>query len=163
MRTTSRQAGFTLVEVMVVTVVIGITLAASIPSFAHYMQANRLDSAGKQVTGHFKLARAQAVAEGVPYLILWSNYTWYYTIRDTDRNGVYTSGEPYVGPIYLPKGVYAQQSIGFTSSYLSLFPNGSASSSVSFELIDDDGQKIAVTLLPSTGQLVIDKDPQDGA
>lgn len=158
MRTSRRQAGFTLVEMMVVMLVIGITLAASVPSFSRYMRSSNLDSASKQVEGAFKLARQQAIAEGVPYLILWSNYTWYYIIRDTDRNGLYTSGEPYEGPYYLPKGTWATESAGFTSSYVSLFPNGTASAGVSFKLTNQQGNVISMLLLPPTGQMLVDKE-----
>lgn len=162
MRTSSRQKGFTLVEMMVVLLVIGITLAAGVPSFSRYMRTSNLDSASKQVEGAFKLARQRAITEGVPYLILWSNYTWYYIIRDTDRNGTYTSGEPYTGPTYLPKGTWATASTGFTSSYLSFYPNGTASAGVTFDLTNQAGQVISMTLLPPTGQMLVNKDLGNG-
>jgi type II secretion system protein H len=159
MRASSRHAGFTLTEVMVVTLVIGITMAASVPSFSRFMQSSNLDSASKQVAGHFRLARQSAVSEGVPQLVLWSNYTWYYLIRDNNRDGIYTSGEEYTGPYWLPKGIVVTNPQGFVGgSYISFSPNGTASQAVSFHLINDKGNTIGMTLLGPTGQVIIDKD-----
>lgn len=158
MRSSLRQKGFSLVEVMVVTLVIGITLAASVPSFSRFMQSSNLQSASEQVAGHFRLARQTAVSEGVPQLVLWSNYNYYYLIRDDDRNGLYTSGEPFTGPYWMPKGIFATNPQGFQNSYIGFLPNGTASQAVSWDLINDRGETIRMTVLGPTGQILIDKD-----
>lgn len=157
MRTSRGQGGFSLVEVMVVTVVIGITLAASVPSFSRFMQSSSLDSASKQVAGHFRLARATAVAQGVPQLVLWSNYDYYYMMTDTDRNGIYTAGEDYTGPYWLPDGVIVTNPQGFNGSYISFLPNGTSSQAVSWDLINTRGDILSMTVLGPTGQIIIDK------
>jgi len=144
-------------EVMVVIMVMGLTLAAGIPAFAQYAQTARLDGAARQFAGHMRLARQQAVAEGTPYLVLWSSSTWYYLIKDNDRSGYYSGGDTYVGPYWLPTGIYPQNIEGFTNPYLALNPNGSCDQSGSFELVNDRGMTITVTLLGPTGQVQISK------
>ena len=62
MKSRKRQRGFSLVEVMVATVVVGLTLAAGIPAFARFTQTARLEGAARQMVGHFRLARQKAVA-----------------------------------------------------------------------------------------------------
>jgi type II secretion system protein H len=161
MRTSRGQRGFSLVEVMVVTVVIGITLAASVPSFSRFMESSNLNSASMQVAGHFRLARATAVAEGVPQLVLWSNYNYYYLMKDENRDGIYSSGEEYTGPYWLPGDIIVTNPQGFQGSYISFLPNGTASQAVSWQLINDKGNTISMTLLGPTGQILIDKDNGD--
>jgi len=161
MRTSKGQQGFSLVEVMVVTLVIGITLAASLPSFSRLMESNNLDSASQQVASHFRLARATAVAQGVPHLVLWSNYNYYYLMTDTNQDGLYTSGEDYTGPYWLPGDIIVTNPQGFSGSYISFLPNGTASQAVSWDLINDRGATLSMTLLGPTGQIIITKDDGD--
>jgi prepilin-type N-terminal cleavage/methylation domain-containing protein len=157
MRKRARQAGFSLTEVMMVMLVMGLTLAAGVPAFGRFTQTARLDGAARQFAGHMRLARQQAVSEGTPYLFLWSNSTWYYLIKDKDRNGYYSHGDTYVGPYWLPSGIYPQNASGFTSAYFSLSPNGSCDQSGSVELTNDRGTVITLTLLGPTGQVQISK------
>jgi type II secretion system protein H len=157
MRKGSRQDGFTLTEVMVVTLVMGMTLAAGLPAFGRLTQTARLDGAARQFAGHIRLARQQAVSEGTPYLFLWSESTWYYLIKDKDRNGYYSYGDTYVGPYWLPTGIYPQKVSGFTDPYLALSPNGSCNQSGSFDLTNARGMTITVTLLGPTGQVQLSK------
>ena len=98
--------GFTVVEMMVGLVVVGITLAVSIPSFGRFMQSNGLKSSGEQVAGHMRLARQMAVADGVPRILVWNNSTYEYKIyRDNNGDGQPSGGEPYQGTYALSKQV----------------------------------------------------------
>ncbi|HET9233239.1 MAG TPA: GspH/FimT family pseudopilin [Candidatus Eisenbacteria bacterium] len=157
MRKGSRQSGFTMTEVMVVTMIAGLSLAAGVPAFARFTQTARLDGAARQFAAHLRLARQQAVAESTPYLFLWSNSTWYYLIKDNDQSGYYSGGDTYVGPYWLPSGIYPQNATGFTNPYLALNPNGSCNQSGSFDLVNERGMTITVTLLGPTGQVQISK------
>jgi len=157
MRKASRQSGFTLTEVMMVMLVMGLTLAAGVPAFGRFTQTARLEGAASQFASHLRLARQEAVAENQQYLFLWWNSTWYYLIKDKDKNGYYSYGDTYVGPYWLPQGIYPENASGFTNPYLALSPNGSCNQSGSFDLTNDRGTKITVTLLGPTGQVQIGK------
>jgi type II secretion system protein H len=163
MRGATRQAGFTLTELMVGVVVMGITLAATAPAVGRYMRSASLDSAAKDMAGHIRLTRQKAVAEGKQYLFLWYNSNWYYIISDDDNNGYYTSGEQYDGPIWLPDGITAVNATGITSSYTRFLPNGSCSQSGTFQLFNDRGESITMTLLGPTGQVMMAKDHADAS
>jgi type IV fimbrial biogenesis protein FimT len=60
-RLTSKQAGMTLIEVMVVVVVLGILTAVAIPSFQNWMQNVKISTAAESVTSGIQRARAEAV------------------------------------------------------------------------------------------------------
>lgn len=58
---TARDAGFTLVELMVTVVVAAILLAVGVPSFRELIQNNRLATATNEVVATLHLARSEAV------------------------------------------------------------------------------------------------------
>lgn len=151
----TRQGGFSMVEVMVVTLVAGITLAAGVPAFSRVTETARLRGTADQMAGHFRLARQKAVAEETPYIFLWWYSSWYYLIKDSDRNGYYTSGEPYTGPYWFSRGISATEATGFTSAYMTINPNGSCTQSGSLVLRNARGKSLVLTLLGPTGQVLI--------
>ena len=155
MHRVGRQGGFSLVELMVATVVMGLSLAAAVPAFTRFTQTARLNGAAEQMAGHFRLARQKAVAEGTPYIFLWWESTWYYVIKDNDGNGFYNSGEPYTGPYWLPRGITTANVQGLTSAWMSINPNGSCTQSGSFTLRNARGNTLTLTLLGPTGQVSI--------
>jgi len=157
MKHRSRQRGFSLVEVMVVTVVVGLTLAAGVPAFARFSQTARLDGAARQMVGHFRLARQKAVAEGTPYIFLWWYSNWYYLIKDNDRNGFYTSGEPFT-LYWFPQGIWTSGGDGFDSPWMVIRPNGSCSESGTFTLQNARGNTLNLTLIGPTGQVLVTRE-----
>jgi hypothetical protein len=116
---------------------------------------------GDKITDEFRLMRQRAVAEGVPYLVTLSS-TYYYTVRDTNGDGFYTSGETYWGPFYMPKGSYISSlSDGFTSTWVQFLPNGSSSQGGNINMLNDRGKELTLTLLRPTGQVYVQKDSGD--
>jgi Tfp pilus assembly protein FimT len=145
-------------ETMVVLLVVGITLAASIPSFSKLLRSNNLLASGDKIVEEFRLMRQKSVAEGVPYLVTLSS-GYYYTVRDTNGDGTYSSGETYWGPFYMPKGAYiASLSNGFTSTWIQFLPNGSSNQGGDINMYNDRGQDLTLTLLRPTGQVFVQKD-----
>jgi type IV fimbrial biogenesis protein FimT len=57
-----RQAGATLVEIMITLVIIGIVMALGIPSFSGWVQNSQIRTAGESLLSGIQLARAQAAA-----------------------------------------------------------------------------------------------------
>ena len=156
-----RQAGFTLVESMVVLVVVGITLAASIPAFQRYQRSTNLRSGADQLAGTIRLCRQSAVAEGVNYGFIFSSQLYYYTFEDTNGDGSYSGGEQFWGPFYYPKGARVTSlSNGFTSVYLGFNPNGSTNQGGNINMVNDRGETMTLTLLSSTGQIFVER-PDD--
>lgn len=155
-----RQAGFTAVEVVVVMMVVGVAMLASVPAFSRFMQTNGLKGSAEQMAGHMKLARQQAVSEGVPYLVVFNQQANTYAIvRDSNGNGVPNSGEPVRGPIALPNNINMSNpsSGGFAASAVQLRPDGTASQSGNLVFNNKRGNAYRLTLLGPTATVQIAK------
>ncbi len=66
MLSTSRQRGFTVIELMVGIVVLGLLLALGGPSFSQWLQNIRLRNMSEAVLNGIQLARAEAVRRNAP-------------------------------------------------------------------------------------------------
>jgi len=157
-RTSHREAGYSLIELAVVVIILGITLTASIPAFSRLMQSNSLQNAASQFSGHMRLARQMAVTSGVSYIVDWDSTETYLIVRDNNENDVSDVGEPADGPFTLPKRVSLADSEddAFTSSNVTFSRDGSASESGTLVLSNDRGHSMNLMLLAPTGQVRID-------
>ncbi|MCF8159464.1 MAG: GspH/FimT family pseudopilin [Polaromonas sp.] len=61
----SAQAGFTLVELMIVVVIAAILASIAVPSFQSFIQGQRVKSAAAELHASFTLARSEAVKRSV--------------------------------------------------------------------------------------------------
>jgi type IV fimbrial biogenesis protein FimU len=61
--------GFTLVELMIVVVILGIFASIAVPSFTDLIRRNRVQSASEELYGLLQYARTEAVARGRPITI----------------------------------------------------------------------------------------------
>jgi len=164
MRIPNRQAGFTAVELMIVMVLMGLVLAASLPGFQKLLKSDNLAEGGREFASNIRLARQMAVAEGIPYILTWDDAAESYSItKDEDQNGVVDAGEPTRGPYVMPQGVTLANAGngGFAASQVILNPNGSASETGSLRLTNDRGQVLRLTLLGPTAQVEIAKGDAD--
>jgi type II secretory pathway pseudopilin PulG len=151
-----RQAGFSMFDLAIVLVMIGITLAASVPALTKLSQSNRLVNTADQLAGHLRLARQKAVARGVPHIVFWDEATQQYVIVvDQNRNGLPDVSEPFEGPFLMPDGVHLANSPseGFTSSLLSFTPGGAASESGTMVVSNDRGDAKRLSVLAPTGNV----------
>lgn len=99
------QAGFTLVELMIVLVVAVILLTVAVPNFNDLMRNNRMVTAVNAMAGAMNAARSEAIAQRRPVTICPSTNgtacggTWsdgWIAFLDEDRDGVVDTGETVV-------------------------------------------------------------------
>jgi len=147
--------GFSTIELMVVLVILGITLAATIPSFRNSLKTQRLDGAADRIAVKMRLARSRAIAENTPYLIAWYAVSGeLFLVRDENGDGTPNWGDEYQeGPIGLPDGVSLANSTTdpFPEDYVSFLPDGSTSASGTLVLSNEKGLKLNINLLQPSG------------
>ena len=94
---TKKQAGFTLIELMITLVVLVIALSIGVPSFVDWIKSNRLDTATRTLTGAFQLARNEAVSRQTVITIdsggNWNNGLTMYTDTAAAGNTAYNAAE----------------------------------------------------------------------
>jgi type IV fimbrial biogenesis protein FimT len=88
----SRQAGFTIIELMVVLVVAAIILAFAVPSFQGIINSNRVTTAVNEISTSIATARTEAIKANSTSQLkakggVWSN--GYDVIVDVNRDSIY--------------------------------------------------------------------------
>jgi prepilin-type N-terminal cleavage/methylation domain-containing protein len=88
-RERARQDGFTLVEMAVVLIVVGILLAITTPALRRYLSSYRVGDAARQIQSEMRLARQKAVTNGTRNWIFCGtsgNEVYYWTGIQTQRS-----------------------------------------------------------------------------
>ncbi len=69
-RSTRRQAGFQLIELMIFLTVLGIGMAVAVPSFTRINSRQRIEGAAQQMAARLQVARQMAVSRRVEYRLV---------------------------------------------------------------------------------------------
>ena len=88
-----RQAGFSLVELMIVVVILLITSAIAVPNYMRMRHTSRLRGASSDFSGIIQTARIRAVQDGKFYSLRWSGST---AFVDLNGNLAFDTIEPSV-------------------------------------------------------------------
>ena len=94
-KTTNRQTGFTLMEVIIVFALIGIVAAIGIPSFMSMLPGMRLNGAARMVMGDLMAARMNAVKQNNEFKVFFNSPApnQYQILDDDNNNGTADTGE----------------------------------------------------------------------
>src|SRR3990167_8015716 len=148
-----KQAGFTLVELMITLMVLAIAVAIAVPSFEGTIQRNSVISNTNQVVGALNFARVEATKRGSSVYLASSNTstagnTWgkgYVAYVDTDSDGNYDSGEELRVYNSMPNGI----TLTSAATQVKFNATGFASAAVTLQLCSEDtdisGQGIGVS------------------
>ena len=113
---TISQKGFTLIELMIVIMMIGIIALFGIPAYKEWQEGYRLNDGVRQVKSALMLAKAKAVKDSSPVLVEFKTGTggdgWYGVFIDDGggdatkaNNGIFDNGETVFREGTMPKDV----------------------------------------------------------
>lgn len=151
-----RSAGFTMIEMMIIIVIIGIMAAIAVPSFFSAIPRLKARTEARNILNFMRLARSKAVSDGAQYgVYVDTNNMQYILFKDTINPAqmMYNAGDSVVvGPETIDSDVILTNS-SFTSNTVIFLPTGGASQSGSFTLdITDGGSNYTISVLSSTGK-----------
>lgn len=81
-----KQSGFTLIELMIVVIVLGILVAIALPSFQSTLERRRLVGATDILYANLQYARTEAIKQNQPVQFSINTGTWCYGIDDNGAN-----------------------------------------------------------------------------
>jgi len=153
MRTSSRnrEAGFSIIELMVVVVIMTIVLAASVPALRKHEETVNLTSGSRELESSLKLARTRAVSTNNSVVVVFdTDAGTYLTFEDRDGDGTQDAGETSSGPFEVPKKV-AIGSVSFARNSVTFTPSGAASETGSVVLVNTRNLAQRIDLTAATG------------
>jgi prepilin-type N-terminal cleavage/methylation domain-containing protein len=139
-------SGFTLVEMAIVILILGLLFGFSIPSFRSYRQSQMLESATQNLVGQLRLGRQKAISMQHEQRMTFSVGTNRYTVQDL------ASGETY-GPFVFPNGVVLEEASivvgGVPGPTITALTDGRYSGSGEFVLCDSKGVRDTISVQAS--------------
>jgi Tfp pilus assembly protein FimT len=149
-------AGFTMLEMAIIVVIIGIVAAMAVPSLFSAIPRLKARAEARSMLNFVRLARSKAVSDGAQYGVYYdANTRQYILFKDTVNPAqvMYNTGDSVVvGPETLDPDVVLTNST-FSSNSVIFMPTGGANQSGSFTLdTTDGGSSYTVSVLSSTGK-----------
>ena len=142
----SNASGFTLIEVAVAVLILGLLFGFSVPSVRAFRQSHLLASATSDVVGQLRLGRQKAIGTQHEQRLTFSEGTNTYTVEDI------VTGQT-SGPFTLPKGIVVEHAsvvvAGVTGASVTALTDGRFSGSGEFVLRDPTGSRDTVSVQAS--------------
>ena len=139
-------SGFTLIEIAVVILILGLIFGFSIPTFRSYRQSQMLEAATQNLVGQLRLGRQKAISMQHEQRLTFSVGTNRYTVMDL------STGQSF-GPYDFPNGVVLEDASivvgGVTGSTITALTDGRYSGSGEFILRDSKGVRDTVSVQAS--------------
>jgi type II secretion system protein H len=149
------EAGFSLIELMVVVVIMTIVLAASIPALRQHTETINLTKGSREVESSLKLARTRAVSTNNSVVVVFDTGAGTYLLfEDADDDGIQDAGETASGPFEVPKKV-VMGSVSFARNTVTFTPDGAASETGSVVLVNTRYLAQRIDLTAATGLVYV--------
>lgn len=121
--------GFTLIEIVVVIVVIGLILRFALPGVSRSLRVGRVNQAAQVLSGDLDRAFSTAARQRKPVRVAWNNSAMQYTLADRASGTVLLTR---------PLGKAGGTTVNFSASPLDIFPGGFASSALTVTVTEGD-------------------------
>jgi len=139
-------SGYTLVEIAVVILILGLLFGFSVPLFSSYRQSQMLEAATQNLVGQLRLGRQKAISMQHEQRLTFSVGTNTYTVEDL------ATGETF-GPFGFGNGVVLEDAsivvAGVTGATITALTDGRYSGSGEFVLRDAKGVRDTVSVQAS--------------
>lgn len=152
------QKGFSLMEMVIVAVVIGLMAALAVPSFLNYTSKLQAKSTARDVVSVLRLARSRAIAERVQYGVYFNAGARQYTFFKDVANPTSFLYEPLAGDSTISQ-VDLDQDVNYgtntlTSTTVVFTTAGAASTSGYLRILPaSGGDTYNIDVLASTGRI----------
>lgn len=154
--TRKRNRGFTLAELMIVILIIGLITALALPGYSHFLQSWKLSGEAEQFASTLRTARSVAVMKNLNAVFTFNvnNRTFFY-FEDADRDGIRDNTE-YRSATYrlIPQIVFAAHTLSGTT--LTFGPMGNTSANGSITLRNTRNNTKVIRIYGGTGNITID-------
>lgn len=132
------ERGFTLAEMLIVVLLMGLMLAFAIPAFRSFGNSHNLKGAKEDMISQIQMARAKAISTGVDQPIHFNNNFGY--------NYHVHVGSVITGFLF-PRGV-SYATTGYATT-VTMYKNGTASNSLMIPLKNNQGVRDTIAILTS--------------
>lgn len=139
---TLSDTGFSLIEMAITVLVLGMVLAFSIPAFKGIMGSNNLRGTAENIAGQIRLAREKAIATGIAQPIHFRN------APTNDYHIHYTPSGVFGAQWALPRGI-TYVTVAGSTWWPSMNPDGRVTSSGLIVLRNARGDRDTVSVLAS--------------
>jgi len=148
------QCGFTLMELVIVVVVIGIIAGMAVPSFLSYMPKLKVKSTARDVVSDLRFSRSQSISQRKPFGVAVDLAHQTITrFADTDGDGTFTVADSTIDVDTASTDVKIS-TCTFTDNCVIFGSTGSATTSGDLQMVSSDGQVImSINVLASTGRV----------
>jgi type II secretion system protein H len=151
---TKRTLGFTIIELMVVMVIVGLVVTMAMPSFTSLNQGSQLTATSNELIGAFNRARNEAIRRGQAVTVSAESNDWqkgYKIWVDLNLNGSLDAGTDEKNELLYKQTSFSSDiSVSGAATVVSFIPNGFAQSQDKVGTTIVTGTSIAIC--PVSGQ-----------
>jgi prepilin-type N-terminal cleavage/methylation domain-containing protein len=157
-RRIKRSGGFTMLEMMIVVVIIGVFASMAAPSFMNWIPKMKLKADAREKVNYLRQARSLAISENSQFGVFFdiaNNQIVYFKDTASPELAMYNEGTDSLlkAPIACVSNAYLDN-CSFTNNAVVFYSNGSASTSGAIELINNESpDSYTINVLASTGRI----------
>jgi prepilin-type N-terminal cleavage/methylation domain-containing protein len=149
-------SGFSLTELMVAILILGLLLAIGAPAFGRYMQSWRLNGDANEMASMLRLARAAAVSKNTNVLFVFDvNQGEYFYFEDEDASGTVNGNEYESGTHELSPGIHVD-SFSMGQQWVTFGPKGNTIDGGSIILENAHENIRRIRVFSGTGNITVD-------